>query len=390
MAGGLADVLDVGRAHALLHADRAVVRRRLLAEEVGLERHHAGVDEQQVGVVEQQRRRRHRGVAGPLEVGHEPAADLGGVHQLLLSSVWVVSRVRLELGSPMGHHAEPLPQLGFAVGRALGDLVAEHPGAEEQRAHPVVEPVGGERLGRPPPPDHAVDAGARSGQEPEPAPHAVSRRSSSVQRVALPRLPLAVGLALLGAALLAGALDLATHLEPDPVAGLGVQRPPYAVGERAEPDHALAQHVVGEHRALQPDRLSRWASDLGDPELLLDPHGRLLGPRRRRGGWPLLLEPVEPLAQRGGLRLGGLDPPARGPSQGGERDEQDQRHPGESHERQPLPRHGVRPYRAAPPRERWAATPRTPRVAACSGRTGRRGERSRPLPDRRCTARVWP
>ena len=58
--GGLADLLDVEGAHALLHAGRALVRRRLLAEQVGLERHHAGVDEQQVGVVEQQRRARAR------------------------------------------------------------------------------------------------------------------------------------------------------------------------------------------------------------------------------------------------------------------------------------------------------------------------------------------
>ncbi len=52
--GGLAHLLDVQRAHALLHARGALPRRRLLAEEVGLERHHAGVDEQQVGVVVEQ------------------------------------------------------------------------------------------------------------------------------------------------------------------------------------------------------------------------------------------------------------------------------------------------------------------------------------------------
>ena len=51
---GLADLFDVERADALLDADRTRVRRRLLTEEVRHERHHAGVDEQQVGVVEQQ------------------------------------------------------------------------------------------------------------------------------------------------------------------------------------------------------------------------------------------------------------------------------------------------------------------------------------------------
>ena len=85
VAGGLADVLDVRGAHALLHAHGAVVRRRLLAEEVRLERHHAGVDEQQVRVVQQHRRRRHGVVAVPLEVSDEPSADLRGVHQLLPS-----------------------------------------------------------------------------------------------------------------------------------------------------------------------------------------------------------------------------------------------------------------------------------------------------------------
>ena len=90
--GGLADVLDVGGAHALLDAHRAVVRRRLLAEEVGLERHHAGVDEQQVRVVEDEGRRGHGGVGGVLEVSHEPSPDLRGVHQFSPSCVVLVGR----------------------------------------------------------------------------------------------------------------------------------------------------------------------------------------------------------------------------------------------------------------------------------------------------------
>ena len=81
VARGLADVLDVGRAHALLHARRPGPRRRLLAQEVGLERHHARVDEQQGRVRHQQRRGGHGLVTGRLEVRDEAAADLGGVHQ---------------------------------------------------------------------------------------------------------------------------------------------------------------------------------------------------------------------------------------------------------------------------------------------------------------------
>jgi hypothetical protein len=46
VAGGLADLVDVAGAHALLHAGRALVRRRLLTEEVRLELHHPRVDEQ--------------------------------------------------------------------------------------------------------------------------------------------------------------------------------------------------------------------------------------------------------------------------------------------------------------------------------------------------------
>ena len=93
--GGLADVLDVGGAHALLHAGRPRVRRRLLAQEVGLERHHARVHEQQRRVRDQQRRGGHCLVTGRLEVRDEAAADLGGVHQSLSSrSRWLRSEPR--------------------------------------------------------------------------------------------------------------------------------------------------------------------------------------------------------------------------------------------------------------------------------------------------------
>ena len=81
--GRLADVLDVGGADALLHAHRPVVRRRLLTEEVRLERHHPRVHEQQRRVVDDQGRRGYGGVRGGLEVRHEPSPDLRGVHQLI-------------------------------------------------------------------------------------------------------------------------------------------------------------------------------------------------------------------------------------------------------------------------------------------------------------------
>src|SRR4029078_4871951 len=60
--GGLADLVDVEGAHALLDAGGPAVRRGLLAEEVRLEGHHPGVDEQQVRVVVQQWRAGDDGV----------------------------------------------------------------------------------------------------------------------------------------------------------------------------------------------------------------------------------------------------------------------------------------------------------------------------------------
>ena len=79
--GGDADILDVEGAHALLDARRAGVRRRLLPQEIGDELHHAGVDEQQVGVVENQRRARHGRVPGLDEVVGKASVDLVGLHR---------------------------------------------------------------------------------------------------------------------------------------------------------------------------------------------------------------------------------------------------------------------------------------------------------------------
>ena len=84
--GGLADLFDVEGADALLHAGRAVVRGRLVTDEVRLERHHAGVDEQQGGVVVEQWRRRHHGVAATGEELQEAAPDLGGFHASVLDN----------------------------------------------------------------------------------------------------------------------------------------------------------------------------------------------------------------------------------------------------------------------------------------------------------------
>ena len=49
----------------------------------------------------------------------------------------------------MRHQAEPLPQLGFLLGLALRDLVAEHRAPDGEPLEPVAQPVDGEGLGRP-------------------------------------------------------------------------------------------------------------------------------------------------------------------------------------------------------------------------------------------------
>ena len=91
--GGLADLLDVQGADALLHAGRPVEGRRLDAGEVRLERHHAGVDEQQGGVVVEQRCGGHHLVAAGGEEVQEAAPDLGGFHDR-----WSLRGVRMAAG----------------------------------------------------------------------------------------------------------------------------------------------------------------------------------------------------------------------------------------------------------------------------------------------------
>ena len=134
--GRLADVLDVGRADALLHAHRSVVRRRLLPEEVGLERHHPRVHEQQRRVVEDQRRRGHPWCAAASKC----ATNLRRISAVSISpDLPCRHRSRVPAVRPhsarasMRHEAEPLTQLGFGLRLPLGDLVAQHPRPQRQR-----------------------------------------------------------------------------------------------------------------------------------------------------------------------------------------------------------------------------------------------------------------
>ena len=86
--GGLADLLDVEGADALLHRRRPVPWRGLGPGEVGLEGHHPRVHEQQGRVVVEQRCRRHHLVAARGEVVQEAAPDLGGSHSRWSFEEW--------------------------------------------------------------------------------------------------------------------------------------------------------------------------------------------------------------------------------------------------------------------------------------------------------------
>jgi len=80
VASGLAHLFDVEGAHALLHAHGALVRDGLGPREVRLERDHARIDEQQCGVVVEQRRAGHDRVVVSREEVDETTPDLGGLH----------------------------------------------------------------------------------------------------------------------------------------------------------------------------------------------------------------------------------------------------------------------------------------------------------------------
>jgi hypothetical protein len=77
----LADLVDVGRAEALLDAQRPPPGGLLLAEEVGLELVHPGVGQQQGRVVRDERRRRDAGVLALFEERDELLSDRVRVHR---------------------------------------------------------------------------------------------------------------------------------------------------------------------------------------------------------------------------------------------------------------------------------------------------------------------
>ena len=88
MAGGLADLVDVDGAEALLHAGGAAGRRGVDAEEVALERLHARGRDQDRGVPVgwDQRAAREQRVAALGEVVEEPASQLVRSHRGILSA----------------------------------------------------------------------------------------------------------------------------------------------------------------------------------------------------------------------------------------------------------------------------------------------------------------
>src|SRR3954451_4311616 len=85
--GRVADVLDVGRAEALLAARQPVLRRRLDAREVRLERVHArrGEQDRRIERRRDERGRREAAVAAALEERQERLADLVGSHPTIVA-----------------------------------------------------------------------------------------------------------------------------------------------------------------------------------------------------------------------------------------------------------------------------------------------------------------
>ena len=102
---GLADLLDVEGAHDLLDARGTRVRRGRLAKEVRLERHHAGVDKEQRGIVKEERRGRHDLMPAIGEVPEEPATNLCGLHYL--PPVFRGHVAVVELAAPVAAFAWP-------------------------------------------------------------------------------------------------------------------------------------------------------------------------------------------------------------------------------------------------------------------------------------------
>ncbi len=141
VAGGVADLLDVGRAEALLHVGEPRRRRSLAAEEVGLEGLHAGRRQQHRGVVDGGHERGRGDDLVPalgeeLEVG---VAYLGGLHRprSLSDEGWLRAKRRSCRGRRSPRRS---------AGRRPG------PGRRRRRARPARAPApDGRRAPRPRP-----------------------------------------------------------------------------------------------------------------------------------------------------------------------------------------------------------------------------------------------
>ena len=80
---GVADLIDVGRAEALLHGGEPGVGRLRLAQEVGLEWNHAGAREEEGGIAWRDQRSTCHGLVSLVdEEVRECSPDLAGMHRL--------------------------------------------------------------------------------------------------------------------------------------------------------------------------------------------------------------------------------------------------------------------------------------------------------------------
>jgi len=75
-----------------------------------------------------------------------PAVDLLVTLAAVAFVLWSLVRRRGQLGYSMRRETVPFPQLRFLLRLSLGDVVAQHPGAEADRLPAVAQPVDRERL----------------------------------------------------------------------------------------------------------------------------------------------------------------------------------------------------------------------------------------------------
>ena len=140
VARGLADILDIAGADALLAGADTVARRLLVALEVGLHRRHAGVDEQQTRVIlRDEREARQTQVSLRLEKAQEHFAQF-------IQTIWFHNHLSSKSNSLASLFLQPLGKAGHV--RAVKLQLAAAPAGIDidlQRTRKEVGQVAGQK-----------------------------------------------------------------------------------------------------------------------------------------------------------------------------------------------------------------------------------------------------